>query len=263
MTGCITVTPGGRTAWNGKPKVQNVSFEEQIEETPGDPKNPTQLKLTYAKLMEEAGHMVEARKHFSSVKDKEPTNVDAMLGLARIEMATGDAAKAEQGFKQALSLDSNSLDANYGIGQFYGSQNRWSEAIDPLTKAMLGAPDNAEYRFHLAVALTHTGDVDSALPHFIRTVGDAEAHYNVALILKDQNNLDLAERHFLLALTKNPEMKTARVWLNKMRLDRQKLAQGDSPTQIRPVGHRVATADAAMSPRQREQRSNQSAIAVR
>ena len=72
------------------------------------------------------------------------------------------------------SDDPKVLDA---VGQYYASQSRWDEAIEILTSAMRKAPEETTYRFHLAVALARSGDVDQAMPHFAKTVGDAEAHY--------------------------------------------------------------------------------------
>ena len=224
FSGCITVSPTGMS-WgaSNKPKIQNVSFEEPEEEAT-DPKNPTQLKLTYAKLMEEVGQVVEARTHYSSVTSDEPDNLEAVLGLARLELVTGNYVEAEKGFLKALKLDPHSDSAQFGLGQFYASQTQWDKAVDPFTKAMLSDPNNSQYRYHLAVALTYSGDIDSALPHFIRTVGDAEAHYNVGLILKDQGQLDLAERHFLMAVTKKPSLTPAQDRLDQLRKQRQGVA---------------------------------------
>lgn len=225
-SGCVVVGPSNGLSMKSltKPKVQNVSFEEEIPEEAHDPENPTQLRLTYAKLMEEVGHVAEAREHYSTVTDKEPENVDAILGLARVELAAGNYGAAESGFKKALKLHPESANAHFGLGQFYASRDQWESSVEPFTKAMLAEPENTSYRYHLAVALTHAGDVDSALPHFIRTVGDAEAHYNVGLILKNEGNLGQAERHFLLAVTKKPSLEPAQTWLNYLRKQRQGIA---------------------------------------
>ena len=225
-SGCVVVGPSNGLSLKSlsKPKVTNVSFEEEVPETPAEPENPTQLRLTYAKLMEQVGHVTEAREHYSNVTDEQPENVDAILGLARVELASGNYGAAESGFKKALRLHPESASAHFGLGQFYASRNQWQDSVEPFTKAMLAEPENTTYRYHLAVALTHSGDVDSALPHFIRTVGDAEAHYNVGLILKNEGNLGQAERHFLLAVTKKPSLEPAQTWLNYLRKQRQGIA---------------------------------------
>ena len=224
-SGCITVnSPSGLGSWRPlqKQNVQQVVYEQE-EEVPRKVQDPTRLKLMYARLMEDSGQAAEARKHYYAITDSDPDNVHAILGLARLEQMTGETAEAERGFQRAVKLAPQSAEAQFGLGQFYTAQENWEQSVQPLTKAMLAAPDNTQYRYSLAVALVEVGDVDSALPHFIRTVGDAEAHYNVGLLLKDKGDLAGAERHFLLAVTKKPDLESAQNWLDSLREQRQKV----------------------------------------
>jgi hypothetical protein len=153
---------------------------------------------------------------------------------------------------------------------------------------MLAAPDDTMTRYALAVAQAHCGDVDSALPQFIRTVGDAEAHYNLAIVLQDEGLLDEAERHFSIALAKKPELTAARDWLAHLQSIRnseesvvQAVAMPTSspPGQVLPANHSsvspsapqpAAGRDAAapppprhLTPRQLEQLHNQVSGTVR
>ncbi len=219
--GCITVAPNSTpsVSWKSpaKPKIEQANFEQDQDEAPRKPKNPARLKLSYGQLMEENGQYAEARKNYSEAAELQPKNVDAIMGLARLDQISGNVEEAEQGFRRALKLHPTSASTQYGIGQFYASQKRWKEASEFLTKAMLAEPDESRYRYALAVALVQTGDVDSALPHFIRTIGDAEAHYNVGLILQENGKLSEAERQFALAVAKKPEFPAAQHWLAHLR----------------------------------------------
>ena len=220
-SGCITVTPPTSLSKIGKKsKVSQVSYEEEIPQTTPDPENPEELKLAYARWMEEMNQVVEARKHYSSVAEVEPENVQAILGLARIDQVSGQFAEAEQKFKRALKLDPRSAEAQLGLGQFYASQKRWTESIEHLSASLLADPENTSSRYQLAVALVHAGDVDSALPHFIRTVGDAEGHFNTGLILHEEQRFDEAEKHFLLATSKKPDFQKAEQWLARIKQER-------------------------------------------
>jgi tetratricopeptide (TPR) repeat protein len=244
--GCITITPNAPSfSWKSltKPKIQQASYEEKVEDAPGDPKNPAKLKLAYGKLMEEVGNTAEARKNYIAASELQPKNVEALLGIARLDQMCGNIEQAEKQYKQALKLEPNSGLANFSIGQFYASQKRWEEATDALTKAMLSEPEQVEFRYALAVALVHRGDVDAALPHFIRTIGDAEAHYNVGLILQEEKRLEEAERHFALAVTKKPELTAAQSWLTRvreMRATQVASETGSQPSDVVPAGHHAA-----------------------
>ena len=45
----------------------------------------TELSLAYARWMEDVGNLVEARRHYTDVTESKPKNIEAILGLARID----------------------------------------------------------------------------------------------------------------------------------------------------------------------------------
>ena len=235
-SGCVSVSmPRNLTKAFHKPGVDKISYEEEVTEVPAKLKNPEELNYHYARYMEDIGQLDEAKSKYLEVLKTQPDNVPATLGLARIEYAHGLTSEAEKKFHKAVRLAPDLAEAQYELGRFYASELNWQAAIGPLQAAMVKAPDQDDYHFQLAVALVHTGDIGSALPHFIHTVGDAEAHFNVAMILKDQGELDLAEKHFLLAVMKKPEFEQAKYWLGQLRGQRGNLEPG-SPSKILPAG---------------------------
>lgn len=248
-SGCVTVSMPqmfGKNQQNNK--VQRLNFQEEIPETPKDPKKPAELKLAYARWMEDINHLGEARKQYHAVHEMEPKNVHAILGLARMDQIAGQHEQAEQRYKKAIKLDPGSADAQYGLGQFYASQERWSEAVEPLSTAMRAEPDNSKYRYQLAIAMAHSGDVESALPHFIRTIGDAEGHYNVGVILYGMGRVEQAEKHLRLALSKKPQFPQAEEWLVRIQDGGQagpKLAHSDSNPQVNQVSATAPVASKA------------------
>ncbi len=247
-SGCITIAPSNTpgVSWKsfGKSKVDQASYQQAVDDAPGDPKDPAKLKLAYGKMMEQNGHPDEARKSYASVVEKHPKNVDALLGIARLDYASANYDSAEQAYRRVLKVDTSNASAQFGLGQCHSAQKRWKEASEVLTKAMLAAPDESQYRYALAVSLVHLGDVDSALPHFIRTVGDAEAHYNVGLILQEEGKLQDAERQFLLAVTKKPDLVAAQDWLAHVRHQQSGDRSPSAPppidifnSKVLPAGH--------------------------
>lgn len=278
-SGCITVSPPTFSLDSlKKSKASRLAYEEPVEEVP-QIENPTQVKLAYARLMEDVGQFVEARRHYGEISKEQPKNVDALLGLARLDMLVGEYEAAEVALKKAVKLAPDSPAAQSALGALYANQGDWSRAVDPLTKAMLAAPQDSHHRFQLAVALTRCGDVDSAMPHFIRSVGDAEAHYNVGLILYETGRVDEAERHFQIAVAKKPELTQARTWLTHLRPDATANgsasviaadAAAPAASAVKTAGHSAATppsrsipAPRQPSPQQLEQMRNQQSSAGR
>jgi tetratricopeptide (TPR) repeat protein len=242
---------GDRTAANKTLRdvlLPNIKFpssekrpDEDVEFTP-ELKDTSELSLAYARWMEEVGSLNDARRHYGDVLKDKPRNLDALLGIARVDQLSGRPQEAEQGFRKALRLAPESPDALHALGQFYASQERWPEAVDQLNKAMLAAPGEKAYRYHLAVAMVHVGDVNGAMPHFIRSVGDAEAHYNVGLILRDQGKLKDAEQQMLLAVTKKPDLHQAQYWLDELRREQESslllaAGSGASSSTVQPASH--------------------------
>lgn len=278
---CGCKTPGdpataSRTSLSSLFKARTVSAANQEPETDVIPevKDPTELSLSYARWMEDVGNLMEARRHYSEVAEAKPKNLEAALGLARIDQLSGRSHEAEQGFLRALKMSPDSPEALHALGKFYASEQRWPQAVEQLKRAMLAAPAEKSYRYDLAVAMVHMGDINGALPHFVRTVGDAEAHYNVGLILKDEGKLAQAQEHLLLAVTKKPDLHQAQYWLDEVRR-----LQEASPTAVSADGVQTAalqtdaaetlpqvagghstsapTSDPRLSPQQLQQRQNQ------
>ncbi|MBC7821361.1 MAG: tetratricopeptide repeat protein [Planctomycetaceae bacterium] len=184
-------------------------------------KDPSKLDLAYAKWQEQLGNMTEARERYQRVLHDEPQSVDALLGLARMDQLAGRLTEAEQGFRKALKTSPNDPLVLDALGQFYAAQEKWPQAIDVLKQALQTAPNDNTVRFHLAVATAKSGDLATAKPHFVNSVGEAEAEYNLGLILHDQGKLELAEQHFVQATVKKPTLEQAQYWLNEIRIEKE------------------------------------------
>ncbi len=184
-------------------------------------KDPSKLDLAYAKWQEQLGNMTEARERYQRVLHDEPQSVDALLGLARMDQLAGRLTEAEQGFRKALKNSPNDPLVLDALGQFYAAQEKWPQAIDVLKQGLQIAPTDNTIRFHLAVATARYGDLAAAKPHFVNSVGEAEAEYNLGLILHDQGKLELAEQHFIQATVKKPTLEQAQYWLNEIRIEKE------------------------------------------
>ncbi len=223
--------PAGQSSWNPFSQPTATYQQQAVDEEDEVPlkklTDPNPLKLRYALWMEETGNLPEARKHYSEVLATRPKSVEAALGVARVDLAGGQLDEAEQGFRRALQLDPQSAIAHSGIGQCRAAAKDWTAAVQELTLASQGQPEDKTILYHLAVALVHAGQPAAAQVHFVQCVGDAAGHYNTALILKDSGQLAEAEAQLELALRKDPKMKDAEKWLTEIRQVR--LSNGPAP----------------------------------
>ena len=222
--------------------LQGEAVEEENDFPDKKITDPNPLKIQYAKWMEETGQLAEARLHYSEVITAQPKNIDAHLGMARVDLAQGQIDSAEQGYHRVLKLDRDNAYAHSGLGQCLSARKDWTSAVTELNLANKSLPEDKTIRYQLAVALVHTGNLAAAQVQFAECVGEAAGHYNTALILKDEGNLDEAESQLQLALRKDPQLKDAQRWLVEIRKVRGQVGAAlpaQVPAAIRPTVKQV------------------------
>lgn len=206
---CISVgcqSTGNRSLW------QTFSNDPQA-----DLKDPERLHLAYAKLSEQTGDYATARESYETALRQNQQTEEAILGLARLDLLAGRHAEAERRFKEAVETAPTSPLTNEALGQFYLTQNRYAEAAAQLQRGLSVAPDNKRLRHKLGIALARGGNIVAAEPQFVQAVGDAEADYNIGLILYEQGHTAEAEQRFLQAVLKKPTLAPAQHWLDTVR----------------------------------------------
>lgn len=213
LAGCVTET-------NGPPRTALWSTHGSASDAPGwgrKEKAQPETYLSHAGLCERSGNHEQARASYEKALGADSRSVEATLGLARLDQLAGRTDRAEKGFKRALQLRADDPKSHDALGQFYASQQRWPEAIHELQLAATSDPQDKNYRYHLGLAIARAGDPESALPHLAKTVGEAEAHYNVGYVLYEKGDLAGAEKHFLTASLKQPNLAAAQAMLDEVR----------------------------------------------
>lgn len=212
------------------------SFWQSASNDPkADLKDPERLHLAYGKLSEQTGDYATARENYESALRQNQQTEEAILGLARLDLLAGRTAEAERRFRKAVEVAPNSPLTNEALGQFYLTQNRYAEAAAQLQQGLAAAPDSKRLRHKLGIALARSGNIVAAEPQFIQAVGDAEADYNIGLILYEQGHTSDAEQRFLQAVLKKPTLAPAQHWLDTVRQERD--AQGllaSAPSRQKP-----------------------------
>lgn len=220
--GCLSLEQAGsetaqRKRWNPFAAPENGYLDQQIveeeEQAPPDPKDPIALRLKYARWMESMRRTDEAQTQYRSILQDQPANIDAQIGLARSNLNSGQSQSAVVQFQKLMVEAPQRHEAYLGYGQCQMQQQRWSEAATTFQQGLQIAPHDKDLHYQLAVALARSGDLANAQNHFQSSVGAAAGHYNIALILKDRNQLAEAEGHLKLALQLDPHMKAAEKWM--------------------------------------------------
>ncbi len=162
------------------------------------------------KTAEEIGH--------EETLKKDPNNVDALLGLARIYLNKGEIDKAENYAKKAYKADPRNPDTNARVGEIFYLTGKHGLAVEHLKRAeYLESKDPNVYCLLAAIYLKHAVAKKSqklrqeALTYLFKTYElDPENDENLSnigyfMLMYANKECPLPEYFFWLALTKNPE----------------------------------------------------------
>jgi len=147
--------------------------------------------------------LAAARDGYQRALAREPTNRDALLGLAAIDVRSGQLNSAEARYLRLLEIDPRDNHAvaslislrgqldpvaaesrlksliasqpesallHFSLGNQYAQQSRWSEAQAAYFKAHSVEPENADYAFNLAVSLDQLHQGKLALEFYQRAL---------------------------------------------------------------------------------------------
>ena len=215
---------------------------ESPEKNGGKPSQ--QLMLAHGQFMEQQGQATEARESYEKVLRKDSHSIEAMVGLARLDSLAGRTEDAEKKLKEAERLAPKSPVVQAAYGQFYADRKDYPEALARFQQALRDAPENQSIRTQYAQTLARAGNFDQSLAQFTQAVGEPAAYYNLGLILHEQGRDEEAEEQFVEALTRNPKLTQAQVWLDSLRDERERVTQASARSTARASRGGVAQTNA-------------------
>ena len=172
-------------------------------------KDPERTLLAWARWQEDVGEYGEARQKYRELLIAYPENVDAQLGLARIELACGRVQQAEDILLEVAKDQPRNPQVRLELGRLYTQQEEWPKAIAAFEDASAIDPENQVCRYELGVVFARVHRYDQALSHLTYAVGESAANYNIGYILHEQGNNVEAVEWFQNALQSHPDPRTA------------------------------------------------------
>lgn len=153
------------------------------------------LALAYNSLL--SGQRSEAKRLYAIVAERDPFNVDALLGLATIAANQGDLNAVERYYRRALELEPQNAAAlaglasirqpggpsesqikfelartpdspqlHFALGNQLANQGRWDEAQQAYFDAFSLDAGNPDYTYNLAVSLDQLGQSKQAATYY-------------------------------------------------------------------------------------------------
>lgn len=156
-----------------------------------------------------AGRFGDARNDYLQVLKSEPSNIDALHGMAAISLRQGQSGAAEEYYLRAIEADPRDALAhagliglkgqidplqaesrlktllaaqpempylNFALGNLYASQDRWNEAQAAYFKAYSGEPQDPDTLFNLAISLDRLHQSKLARHYYSLALAAAENH---------------------------------------------------------------------------------------
>ncbi|NNJ28062.1 tetratricopeptide repeat protein [Alienimonas chondri] len=229
MVGCgatganLAEADGGSKSWWSKPAALAKASTfmppgltaDPIPSTREELKDPAALDLAYANLRtdgqpSESGRD-DAEAAFKRVLKDDPKNVEALIGLARLtETGAGDRPgelkAAEDAYRKAVDAAPADARPLLALARFQADRGRWGESAATYGLAAERSNETKQRRtarHGMAVAMAMGGDIEGSRPHFVASMGEAVAHYNVGEMYRRSGNRDAALREFRLASEKD------------------------------------------------------------
>lgn len=216
-------------------KLNNKEIEPSaVEPTPvsrgrEDNRAVREAELTRAAEQALAAHQFEkAISLYGQLMSGNPANkkltsayAAALLGRAA-ELPKNEQSKHEKLLKEAISLDPDSLEANFQLALFFGNREQYSDAIASYQKVIRLDPDFVMAFFNLGYIYAKKAEYDQAELMYKKVIELKpdfldEALFNLAVIEKKLGKIQSSINNLERAITINPNNEAARKFLKKIK----------------------------------------------
>lgn len=200
-TASMTKKPDGpKRAAQPKTEIAYGVMKETSAESDAAKKNPD----AQARLRD------EARLAYQAALKQDPHNLDALRHLARLYTKVGDFDRAFDTYRRAMAKHPKDAALWYELGLCHHRRKDLNESVKCFNKAIEIDPENPEYLKKLGYTVAYMGQIDQGLVILTRAHGAALAHYGIARVLVQRDQVQLAQHHLQLALRENSQLEEAR-----------------------------------------------------
>jgi tetratricopeptide (TPR) repeat protein len=166
-------------------------------------KNPNQNPAERERLLS------QARQFYNEAAQREPTNVEPLLGLARMYAMTGEIEKLNSIEARLKAEHGGKAKVWAWIAVRQGQTKDWDGACENYHKAVKLEPDNRLYRTHLGFTLARAGRYEEGYAWLSRSMKETEARYNLSLMMVHNGQTEPAKQQLHYALQVDPNFKPA------------------------------------------------------
>ncbi len=213
--GCVT-TQNQKTSEGG---LVNKDETPVITKNDGPKRQPqAKTEIAFGKLKEtdaesaknnpelQARLRDEARRAYQKALEIDRTNLEAARCLAALYVKTSDYDRAFDLYKKSINTHPKEAVLWYDMGLAHKRRQQFPDSLRCFKKALEMDPQNRDYLKMVGFTLAWTGKWDQALPYLERAQGKALAHCNIARVLIEHHQDQLAREHIAIARRENPDL---------------------------------------------------------
>jgi tetratricopeptide (TPR) repeat protein len=220
--------PLGALAWHYRHRLpfMTLAQEQPVRKgaaTPRDLQRDPEMSARFviqAEELERSGKTDAARTRFRDAIARDPTRLDAHLGVGRTSLEIGLTDDARQAFAKAMELDAADPRAMLGMARVLHAQGADRKALELLQAIIDRTPTVAEAHALKATCLMTLGemaDATTAIEKALALAPDDEAAITIAADLElRQGHFDAAETYYRALVDKNTQNLTGRLGLARI-----------------------------------------------
>jgi tetratricopeptide (TPR) repeat protein len=155
----------------------------------------------------------DARQAYQAALKQDPNNIEAYRHLARLYTKVGDYERAFDTYKKAMAKHPKDAALWYDLGLCHHRRKELAESVNCFRKALEIDPENRDFMKKLGFTVAYMGQMEQGLTLLTRAQGAALAHYGIARVLVQKDQIQQAQHHLRLALRENSQLEDARALL--------------------------------------------------
>lgn len=212
QAGCITL-PWNSTQPSAAPPHEDPPLKTTAELPP---EQAAEACLATAQALEKSGHIGDAIFEYGRARNFNPKLTNIAHRLAVLYQRQGDPERALAEYRLALQATPRNPDLLNDLGYFYYERGNWANAEQYLRQAIDLDAKHMRAWGNLGLTLGQQGRVPESYEAFAKVVSPAEAHSNVGVLLAQQGKIEEARAELQKAIELDPDLKQARVVLDRL-----------------------------------------------
>ena len=188
----------------------------EVDEAEVQDEGPSAEALDLAKQLKKAKQLTGAGRHDQAIEiytaflAKDPKgNPPVYYYLGKSLFGSGDLARAEQAFRQALALKPKMKGCHFYLGNIAIKNEDYASAVTEFEAELTMSPESDSVLLNLGQARAKAGDADGALAAFQKAVQvnpeKSEAYMQMAAIYEQRGEKEAAEEMYQQVISLDPK----------------------------------------------------------